>query len=84
MQPQSQSRSDTPVSSSSTPGRSFTIVGFVLGVAALFVAAIPLGVAGAIFGGIGYSKGDKLGMWAMILSIVMAILGFVVVASMLS
>lgn len=84
MQSQTQSRSSTPVSASSTPGRGFTIVGFVLAAAAVFFVPIALGPAAAIFGGVGYAKGDKLGMWALVAGIVATIAGFALAAAVLS
>lgn len=84
MQSQPQSRSSSPATASSTPGRSFTIVGFVLAAAAVLILPIVLGPAGAIFGGVGYSKGDKLGMWAIVAGIVGAIAGMAIGAAILA
>ena len=77
-------RSGTPVTASSTPGRGFTIIGFVLAAAALLILPIVFGPAGAIFGGVGYSKGDKVGMWAVIAGIVGTIGGIALAAAVLS
>jgi hypothetical protein len=41
----------------------------------MFFIPILFGPAAAIFGGVGYSKGDKLGMWALIAGIVATIAG---------
>ena len=84
MQSQSESRPGTGASASTNAGRSFTIIGFVLAVAALVILPIVFGPLGAIFGGIGYSKGDKLGMWAVVAGIVGTIGGFALAAAVLS
>lgn len=52
-----------------------TIVGFVLAAIAVFFLPIVLGPAAAIFGGVGYGKGDRLGMWALVAGIAATILG---------
>lgn len=81
VQSQSQTRSNAPVNESSTPGRSFTIVGFAFAIASLIIAAIPMGIIGAVFGGIGYAKGDKLGLWAIAASIVLAFISVLAFAA---
>ncbi len=79
-----QSQSQEPVRASTTPGRSFTIIGFGFAAVALLFFPPIMGIAGAIFGGVGYSKGDKLGMWALIASIIAAIAGMALAAAVLS
>ena len=69
----------------SVPGRSYTITGFVLAAVALVLLPIVFGPAAAIFGGIGYSKGDKpLGMWAVAAGVAATIGGMVLAAIVLS
>ncbi|MDX6300214.1 MAG: hypothetical protein QOF53_1428 [Nocardioidaceae bacterium] len=64
--------------------RILTIVGFVLGVIALFFVPIVLGPVGAVLGFVGMARGDKpLGMWAGISCIVATILGLVLAAVVL-
>jgi len=84
VQSQTDSRSNTPASSTAVPGRSFTIVAFVLAFAALFFFPPVLGLAGAICGGIGYSKGDRLGLWALFASIAAAAAGMALAYAVLS
>ena len=69
----------------SAPGRPYTITGFVLAAVGLILVPILFGPAGAIFGGIGYSKGDKpLGMWAVAAGVAATIGGMVLAAIVLS
>lgn len=76
---------DTPTTTGSNPGRPFTIVGFVLAAIALLFFPIFLGPAGAIFGGVGYAKGDRpLGMWALVAGIVGGIAGMALGAALVS
>ncbi len=71
--------------STSKPGRTFTIVGAVLGVVALVFLPIVLGPIGAILGFVGNSKGDKpLGMYVGIGAIVTTVLGMVIGALVLT
>ena len=56
-------------------GRPMTIVGFVLAAIAVFFLPIILGPAAAIFGGVGYGKGDRLGMWAIVAGVAATIVG---------
>ena len=69
---------------STQAGRRFTIIGFVLSAVALILAPILFGPAGAIFGGIGWSKGDRLGMWAVVAGVVATLLGFALAAWVLN
>ncbi len=61
-------------------GRRFTIGGAVCAVVALVFLPIILGPIGAVLGFIGYSKGDKAGLWVGIGAIVAAFLGMVLAA----
>ena len=59
-------------------GRVFSIIGAVLGVIAIFILPPLFGIAGAILGGVGYSKGDRpLGMYVAIGALVAMVVGFV-------
>ena len=46
-------------------GRGFTVASFVLAGLALVAFPIILGLVGIALGGVGMSKGDPLGKWAM-------------------
>lgn len=60
-------------------GRTFTIIGGVLGVLALLFLPIVLGPIGAVLGFVGYSKGDKpLGLYVGIGSIITTIIGIAI------
>lgn len=63
--------------SGSPPGRVLTILGFVFGVIAILFFPIILGPAAIICAGIGMSKGDPLGRWALAVAIGGTVLGFV-------
>jgi hypothetical protein len=74
--------SSRPASATRNQGRPFTITGFVLAAVAVFIVPIILGPLGAIFGGIGYARGDRrLGLWAVVAGIVATILGLVLAAA---
>ncbi len=79
--------SNTDLSPSSvTPtrnqGRPFTIAGFVMAAVAVFLVPIILGPLGAIFGAVGYARGDrKLGLWAVVAGVVGTILGLLLAAA---
>ena len=77
VQSQTQSRSTT------TPGRGYTMAAFALAVVALVLLPPVLGIAAAAFGGVGYSKGDKLGMWAAVTAIVCGVIGMAIGAAVL-
>lgn len=65
-------------STTSNPGRIYTILGAVFGVIALLFIPILFGPAGIILGFVGHAKGDKpLGMYVGIGSIVTTIVGMV-------
>lgn len=66
-----------PPPPASSRGRPFTIAGLVCGIIALVLFPIILGPLGAVFGFIGNSKGDRLGLWVGIGSIFAAIAGLV-------
>lgn len=73
--------SSRPVTTTRNQGRPFTIAGFVMAAVAVFFVPIVLGPLGAIFGGVGYARGDrKLGLWAVAAGIVATILGLVLAA----
>lgn len=60
-------------------GRTFSVIGAVLGVLALLFVPIVLGPIGAVLGFVGYSRGDRpLGLIVGIGSIVTTILGMVI------
>ncbi len=66
-------------------GRTFTIIGAVLGALAILILPIILGPAGAILGFVGYSKGDKpLGLYVGIGSIITTIVGIALGAAIMS
>lgn len=69
---------------STNPGRGYTVTGFILAAAAIIVVPIILGPAGAIFGGVGHSKGDSLGKWAIAAGVLGTILGMALGALVLS
>ena len=64
-----------PPKSATSP---FTIAGLVCGLLALVFAPIVLGPLGAVFGFVGYSKGDRRGLWVGIGSIVTTIVGIAI------
>ena len=71
-----------PVTATRNQGRPFTIVGFILAAVAVFVVPIILGPLGAVFGGVGYARGDRrLGLWAVAAGVVGTILGIVLAAA---
>ncbi len=57
------------------PGRPWTIAGLVCGLLALLLVPIIFGPLGIIFGFVGKSKGDPMGQWVGIGSIVTTVLG---------
>ena len=61
-----------------TAGRKFTIVGVVCAVVALVFLPIIFGPVGAVFGFIGYSKGDKAGLWVGIGAILATFVGMLI------
>jgi hypothetical protein len=69
-----------------TPGkaRRFTIVSFVCAAIALVLLPPIVGVVGAVFGFIGYAKGDRLGLWAGLTSIVAVVAGLMIAAMIMS
>jgi hypothetical protein len=67
----------TATSASGAPGRTVSIVGIVLGALGL-VFGVLLGVPGLICGIVGAAKGNRLGWWAIGVSIVCTIVGILV------
>jgi len=59
------------------PGRTVSIVGIVLGALALLFGAIA-GIAGLICGIVGVAKGNRLGWWAIGVSVVASVVGILV------
>lgn len=76
--------SETGATTTTNPGRGFTITGFILAAAGLLIVPIILGPAGAIFGGVGLSKGDSLGKWAIAAGVLATIIGMALGAWVLS
>lgn len=70
--------------SSTNAGRRYTIIGFVLAALGLLIVPILFGPAGAIFGGVGYAKGDRLGMWAIVAGVVVVVLWFALGAALVA
>jgi hypothetical protein len=64
-------------------GRGFTIASFVLAAISLILAPIILGPIGVVLGFVGHSKGDRLGKWAGITSIVCTVAGLALAAVVL-
>jgi hypothetical protein len=61
-------------------GRPYTIVGAICAAVALFLLPIVFGPVGAVFGFVGYGRGDRKGLWAGIAAIVATFLGFLLAA----
>lgn len=61
-------------------GRAYSVGGFICAAVALLFLPIIFGPIGAVLGFVGYSKGDKAGLWAGIAAIVATFLGFVIAA----
>jgi hypothetical protein len=59
-------------------GTKYTIVGLVCAIAALVIVPILFGPIGAVFGFIGYAKGDKRGLWVGIGAIAATFLGILI------
>jgi len=53
----------------------FGIASFVLGIAGLFIAGIPLGLLAIIFGAIGMNKNQRLSKAGFVLGVVDVVLG---------
>lgn len=64
-------------------GRKFTTIGLVCAVVALVFLPVIFGPIGAVFGFVGYAKGDKRGLWVGIGAIVAAFAGMVIGALVL-
>ena len=67
-----------PAAGGSPPGRVLTILGFIFGAISILFFPIILGPAGIICAGIGMSKGDPLGKWALAVAIGGMVAGFVI------
>ena len=65
-------------------GRTVSIVGIVLGALALLILPLPLGIAGLVCGIVGVTKGNRLGYWAIGVSIVCAAAGMAIGFAILS
>jgi hypothetical protein len=71
----------TPQSTTSNPGRVFTIIGLVFGLLAILFLPILFGPAGIVLGFVGYAKGDRpFGLIVGIGSIITMIGGMVLAA----
>jgi hypothetical protein len=64
-----------PAPSTTSPGRAFTIGGAICAVVAIVFLPIILGPVGAVLGFVGYSKGDKAGLWVGVFAIVATFAG---------
>lgn len=60
---------------STNQGRGFTIASFIIGGIGLLFFTFILGPVGIILGFVAYSKGDKLGRWAALMSVATTVLG---------
>jgi uncharacterized membrane protein HdeD (DUF308 family) len=61
-----------------TGARVCSILGIVFGVVAVLFFPIIFGLAGIVLSIVGYSMGDKaLGKWAIVISVLGTVLGFV-------
>ena len=67
----------TGVSTAEAPGRTVSIVGIVLGALALLLGIIT-GIPGLICGIVGVSKGNRLGWWAIVVSVVCTVAGIAI------
>ncbi len=76
--------SQSTVAHTTNAGRGYTIGGAICAVAALVFLPVILGPIGAVLGFVGYSKGDKAGLWVGIGAIVAAFLGMVIAAAVLT
>lgn len=65
-------------------GRGFTVGSFICAAVALLLLPIIFGPIGAVLGFVGYSKGDRAGLWAGIASIVATFLGLVIAAAVMN
>lgn len=69
----------------SNSARTFTIIGAVCAVIALFLFPVIFGPIGAVLGFIGYAQGDRpAGLYVGIGGIVAAIAGFAIAAALLN
>jgi hypothetical protein len=66
------------------PGRTVSIVGIVLGALSLLILPLPLGIAGLVCGIVGVTKGNRLGYWAIGVSIICAAAGMAIGIAILS
>jgi hypothetical protein len=65
-------------------GRTVSIVGIVLGAISVLVLPLPLGIAGLVCGIVGVTKGNRLGYWAIGVSIICAAAGMAIGIAFLS
>ena len=64
--------------------RGFIVGSFICAAVALLFLPVVFGPIGAVLGFVGYSKGDKTGLWAGIASIVATFLGMVIAAMVMN
>lgn len=67
----------TQTTKGSAPAKGFAIAGLVCGLVAFLLLPVVLGPLGIIFGAISWSKGNKLGMAATIVSICGLVIGMI-------
>jgi hypothetical protein len=67
-----------------TPGRTLSVVAFVLAGFAVLLAPPLLGLAAIILGIIAHGRGDPLGRWAAVAGLVGAIVGTLIAVALLS
>jgi hypothetical protein len=66
-----------------SPGRPFTIAAFILALLSLAMMP-PAGIVGVVCGSIGWSRGDRWGIAAIVASVIGFIGGFVIAAFVLT
>ena len=66
-----------------SPGRPFTIAAFILALLSLAMMP-PAGIVGVVCGAIGWSRGDRWGIAAIVASVIGFIGGFVIAAFVLT
>jgi len=66
-----------------SPGRPFTIAAFILALLSLAMMP-PAGIVGVVCGAIGWSRGDRWGIAAIVASVIGFIGGFVIAALVLT
>jgi hypothetical protein len=72
-----------PAPAASAEGRGYTVASFICaGIAILFLPFV-VGPLGAVMGKVGLNKGDPLGKWGLITSIITSVLGTVLIVAIL-